>query len=45
MQMKIELKPNLSIVFIGDSITDADRFEAAYKPFACLLEAFYESAF
>jgi len=33
MQTKIELKPNSSIVFIGDSITDADRFEPAYKPF------------
>ena len=33
MQTKIELKPNVSIVFIGDSITDADRLEVAYKPF------------
>ena len=33
MQTKIELKPNSSIVFIGDSITDADRFEPAYRPF------------
>ena len=33
MQNKIELKPNWSIVFIGDSITDADRLEAAHKPF------------
>jgi lysophospholipase L1-like esterase len=33
MQTKIELKPNSSIVFIGDSITDADRLEPAYRPF------------
>lgn len=33
MQTKIELKPNLSIVFIGDSITDTGRLEAAYRPF------------
>jgi len=33
MQTKIELKPNSTIVFIGDSITDADRFEPAYRPF------------
>jgi len=33
MQTKIELKPNVSIVFIGDSITDAGRLEAAYRPF------------
>jgi lysophospholipase L1-like esterase len=33
MQTKIELKPNSSIVFIGDSITDADRFEPAYRPY------------
>jgi lysophospholipase L1-like esterase len=33
MQTKIELKPNWSIVFIGDSITDADRLEAPYRPF------------
>jgi len=33
MQTKIELKPNLSIVFIGDSITDAGRLEVAYRPF------------
>jgi lysophospholipase L1-like esterase len=33
MQMKIELKPNSSIVFIGDSITDADRLELAYRPY------------
>lgn len=33
MQTKIELKQNSSIVFIGDSITDAGRLETAYKPF------------
>jgi lysophospholipase L1-like esterase len=33
MQPKIELKQNWSIVFIGDSITDAGRLEAAYRPF------------
>ena len=33
MQTTIELKPNDTIVFIGDSITDADRLERAYKPF------------
>jgi len=33
MQTKIELKQNDTIVFIGDSITDADRFERAYRPF------------
>jgi len=33
MQTKIELKPNSSIVFIGDSITDAGRLEAAYRPY------------
>jgi lysophospholipase L1-like esterase len=33
MQTMIELKPNDTIVFIGDSITDADRLERAYKPF------------
>jgi lysophospholipase L1-like esterase len=33
MQTKIELKPNSSIVFIGDSITDAGRLEAAHRPF------------
>jgi lysophospholipase L1-like esterase len=33
MQSKIELKPNNKIVFIGDSITDADRLMSAYKPF------------
>ena len=32
MQTKIELKPNSSIVFIGDSITDAGRCKEAYKP-------------
>jgi len=33
MQTKIELKPNVSIVFIGDSITDAGRLEPTYRPF------------
>jgi lysophospholipase L1-like esterase len=33
MQSKIELKPNQTIVFIGDSITDADRNQPAYRPF------------
>lgn len=33
MQSKIELKPNQIIVFIGDSITDADRNRPAYRPF------------
>ena len=33
MQTTIELKPNDTIVFIGDSITDADRLARAYKPY------------
>jgi lysophospholipase L1-like esterase len=33
MTNKIELKPDDTIVFIGDSITDAGRCERAYKPF------------
>ncbi|MGD0572121.1 MAG: SGNH/GDSL hydrolase family protein [Sedimentisphaerales bacterium] len=33
MQNKIELKPNQKILFIGDSITDADRNSRTYKPF------------
>ena len=33
MQNKIELKPGQTILFIGDSITDADRNRQAYKPF------------
>ncbi|MCX5635095.1 MAG: hypothetical protein NTW55_04555 [Planctomycetota bacterium] len=33
MKSKIALKPNQTIVFIGDSITDAERMSAAYKPF------------
>jgi lysophospholipase L1-like esterase len=33
MSDKIELKPNQTILFIGDSITDAGRLEAAYRPF------------
>ena len=33
MQPKIELKPNQTILFIGDSITGADRSMAPYRPF------------
>ena len=33
MESKIQLKPNQTIVFIGDSITDAGRTELAYQPF------------
>ena len=33
MHTIIKLKPKNTIVFIGDSITDAGRFEAAYRPF------------
>ncbi len=33
MQTKIELEPKDTIVFIGDSITDAGRLEASYRPF------------
>jgi lysophospholipase L1-like esterase len=33
MPDKIELKPNQTILFIGDSITDADRDRQTYKPF------------
>ena len=33
MKDKIELKPDDTIVFIGDSITDAGRLEPAYRPF------------
>jgi len=32
-QPKISLKAGQTIVFIGDSITDADRFELAYQPY------------
>jgi lysophospholipase L1-like esterase len=32
MQPKIDLKPNYTIVFIGDSITDMDKSELAYRP-------------
>ncbi len=32
MQPKIDLKPNQTIVFIGDSITDMDRKLPVYKP-------------
>ena len=33
MKDKIEIKANDTIVFIGDSITDTGRLEAAYRPF------------
>ncbi len=33
MKDKIEIKPNDTIVFIGDSITDAGRFESVHKPY------------
>jgi len=33
MRTEIELKPNQTIVFTGDSITDAGRREQAYQPF------------
>ncbi|MHC4122619.1 MAG: SGNH/GDSL hydrolase family protein [Planctomycetota bacterium] len=33
MKPKIELKPNQTIVFTGDSITDAQRENPAYNPF------------
>ncbi len=33
MQSKIDLRPNQTIVFIGDSITDMGRSQAAYRPF------------
>ena len=33
MANKIELKPNQTVLFIGDSITDADRNSPAHKPF------------
>ncbi len=33
MPEKIQLKPNETILFIGDSITDADRNRQCYKPF------------
>jgi len=33
MQSKIDLRPNQTIVFIGDSITDAERLRPAYRPF------------
>ncbi|MHC4743756.1 MAG: SGNH/GDSL hydrolase family protein [Planctomycetota bacterium] len=32
MQSRIDLKPNNRILFIGDSITDADRRDPAYQP-------------
>jgi len=33
MQNRIELKPNQTVLFIGDSITDADRNSSASAPF------------
>lgn len=33
MRSKIELKPNQTILFTGDSITDTGRLELAYQPF------------
>ena len=33
MSRMIELRPNQTIVFIGDSITDADRSMSSYRPF------------
>ena len=33
MPDRIELKLDQTILFIGDSITDAGRLEAAYRPF------------
>jgi acyl-CoA thioesterase-1 len=33
MQSKIKLHSNQTILFIGDSITDADRNRSAYRPF------------
>jgi hypothetical protein len=33
MPGKIELKQGQTLLFIGDSITDADRNRQAYKPF------------
>jgi lysophospholipase L1-like esterase len=30
---KLELKPNQTILFTGDSITDANRLQRAYRPF------------
>ena len=33
MPDRIELKPDQTILFIGDSITDAGRLESAYRPF------------
>lgn len=32
MPDKIELKPDQTMLFIGDSITDAGRFDPAYRP-------------
>jgi lysophospholipase L1-like esterase len=33
MKDKLDLKPNQTLLFIGDSITDADRNRQCYKPF------------
>ena len=33
MPDKLDLNPGQTILFIGDSITDADRNLRAYKPF------------
>jgi lysophospholipase L1-like esterase len=33
MENKLDLKPGQTILFIGDSITDADRNRQCYKPF------------
>ena len=33
MPDKIEFRPNQTVLFIGDSITDADRSQKAYKPY------------
>jgi lysophospholipase L1-like esterase len=33
MQNKIDLKPENTILFIGDSITDADKHRQCYKPY------------
>jgi len=33
MNTKIDLKPGQTILFTGDSITDADRMNSAYRPF------------
>lgn len=35
MPPRIQLRPNLTILFIGDSITAAGRLEPAHKPLGC----------